>query len=98
AGVPQIIVPHILDQHYHGRRVFLSGLGPAPVPLSQLTQNRLSRALAHCLTSERILQTARNTGCVIDPAYRLETLLKAISAPAASVQKRSIPWKRSTHV
>ncbi|MCF8113288.1 MAG: glycosyltransferase [Desulfotignum sp.] len=98
AGVPQIIVPHILDQHYHGRRVFLSGLGPAPVPLSQLTQNRLSRALAHCLTSERILQTARNTGCDIDPAHRLETLLKAISAPAAGVQKRSIPWKRSTHV
>ncbi len=79
AGVPQIIVPHILDQHYHGRRIFLSGLGPAPIPLSQLTKERLSHALAHCLTSERIRQTARNTGRAIHPAHRLETLVKTLS-------------------
>ena len=82
AGVPQVIVPHILDQHYHGRRIFLSGLGPAPIPLPQLTQNRLSQALAHCLTNERILQAARNTGCAIDPVHRLETLVKALLEPA----------------
>lgn len=81
AGVPQVIVPHILDQHYHGRRIFLSGLGPAPIPLSQLTRERLSHALAHCLTSERIRQAARHTGRAIDPAHRLETLVKALLEP-----------------
>ncbi|MEE4362336.1 MAG: nucleotide disphospho-sugar-binding domain-containing protein [Desulfotignum sp.] len=82
AGVPQVIVPHILDQHYHGRRIFLSGLGPAPIPLSQLTTERLSRALVHCLSSGRICQTARNTGRAIHPAHRLETLVKALSGSA----------------
>jgi UDP:flavonoid glycosyltransferase YjiC (YdhE family) len=81
AGIPQVIVPHILDQHYHGQRIFQSGLGPAPIPLSQLTAERLSHALAHCLTSERIRQTARNTGLAIDPAYRLATLVKALLEP-----------------
>jgi UDP:flavonoid glycosyltransferase YjiC (YdhE family) len=78
AGIPQVIVPHILDQHYHGRRIFLSGLGPAPIPLSHLTRERLSRALARCLTSERIRQAARNTGRAIDPAHRLKILVKAL--------------------
>jgi len=81
AGVPQVIVPHILDQHYHGHRIFLSGLGPAPIPLSQLTEDRLSRALAHCFTNGRIIQSARNTGRTIDPAHRLEILVKAVLAP-----------------
>ncbi len=30
AGVPQLIVPHIVDQFYHARRVAQLGLGPAP--------------------------------------------------------------------
>jgi UDP:flavonoid glycosyltransferase YjiC (YdhE family) len=80
AGVPQVIVPHILDQHYHGRRVFLSGLGPAPIPLSQLTRERLFHALALCLTNQRIRQTARHTGCAIHPAERLELLIKEVLA------------------
>ncbi len=83
AGLPQVIVPHILDQHYHGHRIFLSDLGPAPIPLSQLTRERLSHALAHCLTNERIIQSARNTCRSIDPAHRLEILVKAVLAPAS---------------
>lgn len=83
AGIPQVIVPHILDQHYHGHRIFLSGLGPAPILLSQLTRERLSHALAHCLTNARIIQSARNTGRAIDPAHRLEILVKAVLAPAS---------------
>ncbi|MFO7912046.1 MAG: hypothetical protein R6V15_07770, partial [Desulfotignum sp.] len=82
AGVPQVVVPHILDQHYHGHRVFLSGLGPAPIPVSQLTRERLSHALAHCLTNVHILQSARNTGHAIDPAHRLEALVKVLLGTA----------------
>jgi UDP:flavonoid glycosyltransferase YjiC (YdhE family) len=78
AGVPQVIVPHILDQHYHGRRIFLSGLGPEPIPLPQLTRERLFQALAHCLTNQRIRQTARNTAGAINPSRRLELLLKSV--------------------
>lgn len=36
AGVPQLIVPHIVDQFFHGRRIHELGLGPAPIPKAKL--------------------------------------------------------------
>lgn len=36
AGVPQLIVPHIVDQFFHGRRIHELGLGPPPVPKAKL--------------------------------------------------------------
>ncbi|MGC4113650.1 MAG: glycosyltransferase [Myxococcales bacterium] len=45
AGVPQAVVPQILDQYYWGKRMFELGLGPAPVPLTRLTEGRLVEML-----------------------------------------------------
>jgi UDP:flavonoid glycosyltransferase YjiC (YdhE family) len=49
AGVPQIIVPHILDQYYWGQRVLRCGLGPKPIRRSQLTSGRLAAAINQCV-------------------------------------------------
>ena len=49
AGVPQIIVPHILDQYYWAERVFRRGLGPQPIRRSQLTAERLASAINQCV-------------------------------------------------
>jgi vancomycin aglycone glucosyltransferase len=48
AGVPQIIVPHFLDQHYWASRVADLGLGPAPIPRKRLQQRSLAEALRLC--------------------------------------------------
>jgi UDP:flavonoid glycosyltransferase YjiC (YdhE family) len=45
AGVPQVVVPHMLDQFYWGERVRHLGLGPGPVPHAELTIARLVRLL-----------------------------------------------------
>ena len=45
SGVPQLIVPHIVDQFFHGRRVAELGLGPAPVPKAKLTSAAIASAL-----------------------------------------------------
>lgn len=45
SGVPQLIVPHIVDQFFHGRRVAELGLGPAPVPKAKLTAEAIAGAL-----------------------------------------------------
>jgi UDP:flavonoid glycosyltransferase YjiC (YdhE family) len=50
AGVPQIIVPHILDQYYWGESVFRGGLGPQPIRRSRLTAARLSNAINQCVS------------------------------------------------
>jgi UDP:flavonoid glycosyltransferase YjiC (YdhE family) len=53
AGVPQIIVPHILDQYYWGERVHRCGLGPKPLRRSQLTAERLAKAINGCVSGQR---------------------------------------------
>jgi len=62
SGVPQVIVPHILDQYYHGRRIFLSHLDPKPIPRSAFTESRLTAALEHCLSDPGIRQAAKKQG------------------------------------
>ncbi|WP_409484522.1 glycosyltransferase [Arsenicicoccus dermatophilus] len=42
AGVPQLVVPHMGDQPYWGRRVHELGVGPQPVPRRALTADRLA--------------------------------------------------------
>src|SRR5438094_3457187 len=36
AGVPQVILPHLLDQYYWARRIELRGLGPASPPVERV--------------------------------------------------------------
>lgn len=42
AGVPQLIVPHILDQFFHGRRIAELGLGPQPARKRALRKRLLA--------------------------------------------------------
>lgn len=41
AGVPQAIAPQIIDQYFWGNRIYDLGLGPRPVPFTQLTESKL---------------------------------------------------------
>ena len=45
SGKPNIIVPHMGDQIFWGTRVEGIGAGPAPIPVNQLTTQRLVAAL-----------------------------------------------------
>ena len=59
SGVPQIIVPHILDQYYWGHRVYKANLGPKPIWRSRLTAHKLAAAMEQCLRNEKIRQAAK---------------------------------------
>jgi vancomycin aglycone glucosyltransferase len=45
SGVPQLVVPHIVDQFFHGRRIAELGVGPAPVPKATLSTGVIAQAL-----------------------------------------------------
>jgi UDP:flavonoid glycosyltransferase YjiC (YdhE family) len=45
AGVPQVVVPHIADQPYWGRRVQALGVGAAPIARKDLSVERLVTAI-----------------------------------------------------
>lgn len=81
SGVPQIIVPHILDQYYHGQKIYLSKLGPKPVWRSKLSVAKLSKALEQCLLSPVIQKKAKTTGILIDQDKSLKMIVNAIEQP-----------------
>jgi UDP:flavonoid glycosyltransferase YjiC (YdhE family) len=49
AGVPQLIVPHGLDQHNWARRVHALGVGPRPLARRRFSATRLTEAVAQAL-------------------------------------------------
>ena len=62
AGAPQLVVPHLMDQFYWGRRVNLLGLGPPPLPKRRLQADRLVASLSVMLDNEALAERAREIG------------------------------------
>jgi UDP:flavonoid glycosyltransferase YjiC (YdhE family) len=60
AGVPQVIVPHVLDQFYFARRVSSLGVGPSPIPRARLDATRLATTLGDVLGSRAFAACARD--------------------------------------
>jgi vancomycin aglycone glucosyltransferase len=62
AGIPQVLLPHILDQYYWAHRVKVLGLGPPALPIERVTvevlRNRISRAVNDPLIRERVNRLA----------------------------------------
>lgn len=49
AGVPQVLLPLILDQFHHAHRLFLAGIAPRPVPMENITAAELADAIEAAL-------------------------------------------------
>jgi sterol 3beta-glucosyltransferase len=45
AGIPALVIPHIVDQFYWAQKVFELGVGPKPIPRGKLDVPKLSAAL-----------------------------------------------------
>ena len=74
AGVPQILIPHVFDQFYWGKRIASLGLGPAPLPKRSLDSAKIAEALRATLDNEFVSENAtalgyelrRQAACPID--------------------------------
>jgi len=49
---PTTIVPFFGDQFFWGDRIFEKGLGPAPIPIAELSVENLSNAITFMLQAE----------------------------------------------
>ena len=62
AGVPQLLMPHLLDQFYWARRVQLLGLGPPALRRRDFSTERLAEAIAELAENELLAERARDLG------------------------------------
>jgi vancomycin aglycone glucosyltransferase len=62
AGIPQVIVPHVLDQFYWGRRVELLGIGPRALPVEALSDEVLAGRIAATLDEPAFSDRAKSLG------------------------------------
>jgi UDP:flavonoid glycosyltransferase YjiC (YdhE family) len=83
SGVPQIIVPHVLDQYYWGHQVYQSCLGPKPLWRSRLRSQKLAAAIQECLSNDLIRQKTKAASEMINRQDSLEMtvyeILRALS-------------------
>lgn len=80
SGVPQIVVPHALDQFHWGYRVRRSGLGPPPIWRTRLRPKRLAGAVQRCLSDPRYRYRAGKVAAAI---RREDSIGHAIAALTA---------------
>jgi sterol 3beta-glucosyltransferase len=83
AGMPQVIVPHALDQMFWGRRVAAAAGGPPPIDLRTLSVESLSAALTQA-TAPLSRASAAEAGSLIRAEDGVATAVRLIEEHAAA--------------
>ena len=83
AGIPAVVVPHIIDQFIWGRKVAELGVGPQPVPRRKLTAQTLATALDAAANDAAMRATAAELGAAIRAEDGLATAVALIEEAAA---------------
>lgn len=88
AGVPQVVLPLILDQYQHAHRLHQAGITPAPVPLERIGAAQLTQALSEALAlppgpRQQAAARLRASDGRGEIARILERMVTAQAAPAA---------------
>ena len=82
AGVPQVLLPLILDQFHHAHRLQIAGISPQPVPMEKITASELAEAIQAALklpegprrAAAQRLQTSDGRGKIVQ---RIESMVVA---------------------
>jgi len=80
AGLPQVVVPHVVDQFYWAERVRRLGVGPPAPTLKSLDAERLARAIRTAATSAGLRDRANEVATQIDCTGGLRRAIAAIEA------------------
>ncbi len=78
AGKPTLVIPHLADQPYWGRRVHELGVGAAPIKRQKLTVEALASGIRQITTDAQMQQTAADLGAKIRAEDGVGTAVKLI--------------------
>jgi len=76
AGVPQVVIPHLLDQFYWAHRVATLGLGPSAVPIDRMTADAVADRLRDAIGVETYAANARAMAARIEPRNGVDAAVK----------------------
>ncbi len=87
ASKPTLVIPHMSDQPFWGRRVHDLGAGPKPIPRPKLTAVNLADAIRQLVTESEMRRTAEKLGAKIRAEDGVARGVEAIERFA----KRGVP-------
>ena len=86
AGVPSVVVPHMLDQRAWARRLHELGVAPRPIPRRKLSMERLHESIAAAVADgamrERAVELGERIRAEDGVGYALEVFERQIGAVA----------------
>lgn len=62
AGIPSLVIPHIIDQFLWGQQVAQLGVGPQPIPRTKLSEQNLTAALVQMKEDKDMREKAFRLG------------------------------------
>ena len=78
AGIPALVIPHIIDQFIWGSEIEKREAGPAPIPRAKLTRETLVPALEQLVNDANIQTKARSIGDRIAEENGVQTAVRLI--------------------
>lgn len=89
AGIPQVVVPHLGDQPYWGRRMHELGVAARPIPKPKLTAGALAAAIREVTGDDRYARAAAALGALVRAEDGLAGGVALVEKYAASGRSRS---------
>ena len=80
AKVPSVVVPHIADQFYWGKRLFALGVAPRSLPRRNLTAKRLAKRIEQVMSTPTMTEKAKTLGTAMENEDGLTTAVNLIES------------------
>jgi UDP:flavonoid glycosyltransferase YjiC (YdhE family) len=85
AGIPAVVVPHIIDQFLWGQRLHELGVAPKPIARGKLTMDGLAQALEQARSDEAMRARAAALGAQIRAERGVEQAMRLMAASLAGL-------------
>jgi UDP:flavonoid glycosyltransferase YjiC (YdhE family) len=78
AGIPALVIPHLVDQFYWGQRVYELGAGPQSIRRGRLEPVGLTAALDELVRNPKLHHAAASLGEVIRSEHGIDNAVRLI--------------------
>lgn len=78
AGIPTLVIPHVIDQFYWGQRIYELGVGPKPIRRTDLDAKKLVGAITSLVQDNELKNNATRLGNKVRSEKGLENAVRII--------------------